>query len=65
MTVTNRHGPEKMAHLSPTSSQLDTGKAMEGEIVDDQADTHLHRGLRARQVTMIALGGALGSGLLM
>ena len=26
--------------------------------------THLHRGLRARQVTMIALGGALGSGLL-
>ena len=27
-------------------------------------DTHLHRGLRARQVTMIALGGALGSGLL-
>ena len=26
--------------------------------------TRLHRGLRARQVTMIALGGALGSGLL-
>lgn len=28
------------------------------------SSTHLHRGLRARQVTMIALGGALGSGLL-
>ena len=30
----------------------------------DHPSTHLHRGLRARQVTMIALGGALGSGLL-
>ncbi|KAL6719457.1 amino acid transporter [Lecanora helva] len=30
----------------------------------DDLATHLHRGLRARQVTMIALGGALGSGLL-
>ena len=30
----------------------------------NDSGTHLRRGLRARQVTMIALGGALGSGLL-
>ena len=32
--------------------------------LSDDDPTHLRRGLRARQVTMIALGGALGSGLL-
>lgn len=37
-----------------------------GRHVDDMKDptTRLHRGLQARQVTMIAIGGAIGTGLI-
>lgn len=40
--------------------------AVEGRHVDDMKDptTRLHRGLQARQVTMIAIGGAIGTGLI-
>jgi amino acid transporter len=33
---------------------------------DGVVDTshHLHRGLKARQITMIAIGGAIGTGLI-
>lgn len=33
---------------------------------DDQPvdHTHLHRGLKARHITMIAIGGAIGTGLI-
>ncbi|KAK0560874.1 amino acid transporter [Tilletia horrida] len=30
---------------------------------DDDDDGHLHRGLKSRQLTMIAIGGAIGTGL--
>lgn len=30
----------------------------------DSSETRLHRGLKARQVTMIAIGGAIGTGLI-
>jgi len=30
----------------------------------DADHTHLHRGLKARQITMIAIGGAIGTGLI-
>lgn len=38
----------------------------DGRHVDDMQDptTRLHRGLQARQVTMIAIGGAIGTGLI-
>lgn len=38
----------------------------DGRHVDDMKDptTRLHRGLQARQVTMIAIGGAIGTGLI-
>ena len=38
----------------------------DGRHVDDMTDptTRLHRGLQARQVTMIAIGGAIGTGLI-
>lgn len=38
----------------------------DGQHVDDMKDptTRLHRGLQARQVTMIAIGGAIGTGLI-
>ena len=72
MGLFSRHAPEPSFQMSPTASSQDHEKlAAEHDHangVDPNASTdakiHLHRGLRARQVTMIALGGALGSGLL-
>ncbi len=31
---------------------------------EDDTHHHLHRGLKARQITMIAIGGAIGTGLI-
>lgn len=63
---------DKTAVKSDGDIAPDYEKAPAGINVHDEFDPHdyddpstrLHRGLRARQVTMIALGGALGSGLL-
>ncbi len=35
-----------------------------GNVYDDDRGSRLHRDLKTRQITMIALGGALGTGLL-
>ncbi|EPS36321.1 hypothetical protein H072_10185 [Dactylellina haptotyla CBS 200.50] len=42
------------------------GMTPEGQILSDPDDAghSLHRGLRSRQVTMIAIGGAIGTGLI-
>jgi amino acid transporter len=34
------------------------------ELEEDSTGQHLHRGLKARQITMIAIGGAIGTGLI-
>jgi amino acid transporter len=34
-----------------------------GDIEDDESN-NLHRGLKSRQITMIAIGGAIGTGLI-
>lgn len=31
---------------------------------EEDVHHHLHRGLKARQITMIAIGGAIGTGLI-
>ena len=75
MAIINRHGPVPPDRPSPSVSIDDQEKASApvarnddeygiDDQLSDSSTTHLHRGLRARQVTMIALGGALGSGLL-
>jgi len=76
MAILNRRGgSEPSLQPSPSNSSKDQEKAVATTPIDidrqslhsqlsDHSATHLHRGLRARQVTMIALGGALGSGLL-
>jgi len=76
MAILNRRGgSEPSLQPSPSTSSKDQEKAVATTPIDidrqslhsqlsDHSATHLHRGLRARQVTMIALGGALGSGLL-
>ncbi|KAG6995580.1 dicarboxylic amino acid permease [Physcia stellaris] len=72
MGIFNRRGREPTVQSSPTVPHQDQEKlATASNNVSEfdphfsgDSSTHLHRGLRARQVTMIALGGALGSGLL-
>lgn len=40
------------------------GDSMRIRGLETGADTSLHRGLKARHITMIAIGGALGTGLI-
>ena len=74
MTIFNRRdqSTSKVASSPVSDSEREKAAQNEGIINESNEDTfgsgdhrtHLRRGLRARQVTMIALGGALGSGLL-
>lgn len=36
----------------------------DGANAEEDLHHHLHRGLKARQITMIAIGGAIGTGLI-
>ncbi|KAK0521506.1 amino acid transporter [Tilletia horrida] len=47
---------------SSASKEAATAAAAAGTAGNDE-DGHLHRGLKARQLTMIAIGGAIGTGL--
>lgn len=59
---------------NPASSEGSQEKVYPDDVVNingadnnDDADSmhhHLHRGLKARQITMIAIGGAIGTGLI-
>ena len=51
------------AHTSYDVSEPHLGAYAHGDNMTDPA-TRLHRGLKARQVTMIAIGGAIGTGLI-
>ncbi|KAJ3554884.1 hypothetical protein NM688_g2879 [Phlebia brevispora] len=59
--------PEKVSISSDRESLRDErevyGKYAQEELFDPEKDT-LHRGLSARQISMIALGGAIGTGLI-
>lgn len=47
------------------SSHIDTrGEDLGIRGLETSANTSLHRGLKARHITMIAIGGALGTGLI-
>jgi len=77
MAIYNRHSssdgdsphasdPEK--HYAPKSDyQHSSGEVpatdAHGVAVHDD-HTHLHRGLKSRHITMIAIGGAIGTGLI-
>jgi amino acid transporter len=50
-------------HGSNQDSEKAPFGAMANEFDDDRG-SRLHRGLKTRQIAMIALGGALGTGLL-
>lgn len=36
----------------------------DGANFNEDVDKHLHRNLKSRQITMIAIGGAIGTGLI-
>ena len=71
MGLTNRKGGEAMISVAPQSSPAihekqvadhgsshdSDGRPKAGDFVEPT--TRLHRGLKARQVTMIAIGGAM------
>lgn len=55
-------------HHSPyadNSSNEEKGYPHDATVVEDNDPGHsLHRGLKSRQVAMIAIGGAIGTGLI-
>ena len=75
MAIFQAHQEEMPVPDSPSTMEKIQVTDGESKIIEENSHTtdvevanssslKLHRGLRARQVTMIALGGALGSGLL-
>jgi amino acid transporter len=59
-------GPTTDAPTSdpPTENVLVTAEDDQSDDEDAESMGHLHRGLRARHITMIAIGGAIGTGLI-
>jgi amino acid transporter len=64
-----------MAYISPQDGSSDTSQERKNyneyqqevniaDNVEEDDHHHLHRGLKARQITMIAIGGAIGTGLI-
>lgn len=71
MGLINRKGGEVSSHQVPTPPSEENKHSYDGHgepsrHLDDMRDptTRLKRGLKARQVTMIAIGGAIGTGLI-
>lgn len=54
---------EKEIHNSTPSLASSTYYHDSKELNEPSAENSLHRGLKARQISMIALGGAVGTGL--
>ncbi len=57
---------KSVGYAAGRSSSSDDRIPGEGEVapVETNTGTSLHRGLQARHITMIAIGGAIGTGLL-
>ncbi|EGP88815.1 unnamed protein product [Zymoseptoria tritici ST99CH_3D1] len=61
----NNSDTEKNAHYHHDSASPDIAVGDQGQLSDPNDANHsLHRGLQARQVSMIAIGGAIGTGLI-
>lgn len=55
-------GIEKNTYAPEVVASYDNGRVYAEDVVGQ--GEHLHRGLSSRQVTMIAIGGAIGTGLI-
>ena len=54
----------KLEEVEKENSSVDHDSG-DGDSLHDPDEVHgLHRGLKARQISMIALGGAIGTGLI-
>jgi amino acid transporter len=61
----NNSDTEKNGHYLHSSESPDVAVGDQGQLSDpNDANNSLHRGLQARQVSMIAIGGAIGTGLI-
>ena len=61
--IHRKEAVDSVARLPSPQSSGDE-KASFGPDILDAPETGLHRGLRSRQITMIAIGGAIGTGLI-
>ena len=59
-----KHSPSEEAQRYPFTTVGGHAAGPDGLSDPDDAGHSLHRGLQARQITMIAIGGALGTGLI-
>jgi len=55
---------EKSQYVADQYDASAAGTALRIRGLETDPDTMLHRGLRARHITMIAIGGAIGTGLI-
>lgn len=53
--------PERKQEIHENGHEVNIAGA---ETWEEDSSHHLHRGLKARQITMIAIGGAIGTGLI-
>lgn len=67
MGLVQRKGQEPSVDVLPSPPPShEKGSFSQGRVhaTHDDPDTSLHRGLKSRQITMIAIGGAIGTGLI-
>jgi amino acid transporter len=71
MAIINRHSNSSSdgANAEYGKKEYDAGVTAEATVTADgvveyQDHKHLHRGLKSRHITMIAIGGAIGTGLI-
>ena len=69
MAVISRHSNSSSdganAEYGKTEYQTGTEPVVGADgVVEYQDHEHLHRGLKSRHITMIAIGGAIGTGLI-
>ena len=66
MEVNAYNGMEANAYPGNASDDESEKRAFHGtaNVYEEDSRTRLHRSLKTRQISMIALGGALGTGLL-
>jgi amino acid transporter len=49
---------------SPERKGYPVDVSQDAEAYEEDTNHHLHRGLKSRQISMIAIGGAIGTGLI-
>jgi amino acid transporter len=64
MAAINRYEQSSDDSLEGKRYQPEVNIANTEHLFDEDDHHHLHRGLKARQITMIAIGGAIGTGLI-